>query len=87
MKKYQTLFLHYRDLIDSTNILKNAHAIISLTEWEEFRNVNWNKIAKEMIPTSCFFDSRSIVNPKKFRDASINLWRIGDGTKNKEIFI
>ncbi len=72
---------------ENLDIFKNAHAIIILTEWEEFRNMNWNKIAKEMVPPSWVFDSRSIVNPKKVRDASLNLWRIGDGSMDEEIFI
>ena len=40
-----------------------------------------------MIPPSWVFDSRSIVNPKKVRDASLNLWCIGDGSMDEEIFI
>ena len=72
---------------ENLDIFKNAHAIIILTEWEEFRNMNWNKIAKEMVLPSWVFDSRSIVNPKKVRDASLNLWRIGDGSMDEEIFI
>ena len=60
-------------------IFNNAYAIIILTEWEEFRKLNWAEIAKKTIPPAWVFDSRSIVNTEEVRDAGINLWRIGDG--------
>ena len=60
-------------------IFNNAYAIIILTEWEEFRKLNWAEIAKKTIPPAWVFDSRSIVNTEEVRDAGLNLWRIGDG--------
>ena len=65
--------------IYNLEIFNNAYAIIILTEWEEFRKLNWAEIAKKTIPPAWVFDSRSIVNTEEVRDAGINLWRIGDG--------
>ena len=50
-----------------------------LTEWEDFRKLDWKEIAKIMIPPAWVFDSRSVVNTLEVRDAGLNLWRLGDG--------
>ena len=51
-----------------------------LTEWEDFRKLDWKQIAKIMIPPAWIFDSRSIVNAENIRKAKLNLWRVGDGS-------
>ena len=68
------------DNLDNIDIFDNAHAVIILTEWDEFKNINWNSIALKMDPPAWVFDSRSIVKPKKVIDAGLNLWRLGDGS-------
>ncbi len=65
--------------ISNLEIFKNAYAVLILTEWEEFRKLNWKNIAKKMVPPAWVFDSRSIVNIDEVRDAGLCLWRLGDG--------
>ena len=43
------------------NIFDNAHAVIVLTEWDDYKNIEWDLIAKNMIKPSWIFDSRSIL--------------------------
>ncbi len=62
----------------------DAYAVLILTEWEEFKNINWMAVSKKMVPPAWVFDSRSIVNSHKVKEAGINLWRLGDGTQNQE---
>ena len=69
----------HSESIRNLEIFNNAYAIIILTEWEEFRKLNWREIAKKMIPPGWVFDSRSMVNPKEVRDSGLSLWRLGDG--------
>ncbi len=69
----------YSKSINNHEIFNNAYAIIILTEWEEFRKINWKLIAKKMIPPAWVFDSRSIVNTKEVKDAGLRLWRLGNG--------
>ena len=57
----------------------NSHAVVILTEWEEYSNIDWNKVAGEMVNTAWVFDARSIVEPFKVKNAGLKLWRIGDG--------
>ena len=64
-------------------IFNNAYAIVILTEWDEFRELKWKEIVKKMVPPAWVFDSRSIINTDEVREAGLNLWRIGDGLKNK----
>ena len=61
------------------NIFDDAHAILVLTEWEEYRNINWDSTSKKMVKPAWVFDARSIINVDLVRKAGINLWRIGDG--------
>ncbi len=59
---------------------KDADAILLLTEWEEYSQLNWVKIAKQMRKPAWVFDSRSIINHKKVIEAGLNFWRVGDGS-------
>ena len=60
--------------------LTGADASIVLTEWEEYENIDWHIAKKIMRSPSWIFDARSILIPKKVKDAGLNLWRIGDGS-------
>ena len=57
----------------------NADAVVVLTEWEEYRTINWLEISKQMRRPSWVFDVRSIIDPKEVINNGINFWRIGDG--------
>tara|TARA_Y100000589_G_scaffold72501_1_gene65299 strand:+ start:8631 stop:10049 length:1419 start_codon:yes stop_codon:yes gene_type:complete len=58
----------------------NADALVILTEWEEYKKLNWKDISIKMRKPSWIFDSRSIVDPKDILKNKLNLWRIGDGS-------
>ncbi len=62
------------------DIFDQAHAVLMLTEWEEYKNINWEDISKKMVNPSWVFDARSITERSKVEDAHLNLWRVGDGT-------
>jgi len=67
------------------DIFDDAHAILVLTEWEEYKHIEWQKASKKMVKPSWVFDSRSIVNDKQIKKAGLNLWRLGDGSQRKSI--
>ena len=69
--------------INNLEIFNNAYAIVILTEWDEFRELNWKEIVKKMVPPAWVFDSRSVVNTEKVREAGLSLWRLGDGLGDK----
>ncbi len=60
-------------------IFPDADAILILTEWEEYANIDWEKISKKMRRPAWIFDARSILNPNRLENTNLNLWRIGDG--------
>ena len=56
---------------------KDASAIIVLTEWEEYKNIDWLKVIEKMIKPTWVFDTRSILNKQKIKDLGLNYWGIG----------
>ena len=67
---------------NSIEYYKNADAIVVLTEWDEYKTINWELISKNMRKPSWIFDTRSILDKKMITNHDINLWSIGDGTTN-----
>ncbi|HEY5571349.1 MAG TPA: UDP binding domain-containing protein, partial [Bacteroidales bacterium] len=57
--------------------LKDAHAIAVLTEWDEFRAYDWNKIYKDMYKPAFVFDGRNILDAKQLREIGFEVKRIG----------
>ena len=58
----------------------DADAIIILTEWADYEELDWPYIKKVMRSPSWIFDARGIVDKAVVKDSGINLWKIGDGT-------
>ncbi len=67
---------------DIYEALTNADAVIILTEWQEFKNLNWLKISQIMRRPAWIFDTRYLLNPKDINSIDINYWRIGYGNTN-----
>jgi len=50
---------------DPYKAVKNAHAIAILTEWDEFKEYNWNKIYDSMLKPAFVFDGRNLLDRDK----------------------
>ncbi len=59
--------------------INNSDAVVILTEWEEFRNLDWIKFSKIMRKPSWLFDTRAITNHQEASTNGVNVWRIGLG--------
>ena len=70
----------YYETIEKT--AQNADAIIVLTEWDEYIQLDWNALSKLMRQPAWVFDVRSIIEPSEVIKAGLQLWRIGEGTIN-----
>ncbi len=57
--------------------VEHADAIIILTEWEEFKKINWDKLVPSMRKPSWLFDTRGIINLQKLKSLGINVWAVG----------
>ena len=60
----------------------NADAVVLLTEWDEYKHLDWERISKKMRAPSWVFDARSITNKKEIKKAGMNFWAIGNGSIN-----
>ena len=58
----------------------NADAVIILTEWEEYKKLNWVKLSKLMRKPAWLFDSRSLIDNKTLKKLKLKIWRVGDGS-------
>ena len=59
--------------------VQGADALIFLTEWEEFSNLNYEKISDAMNIPKWIFDTRNIVDYEKIKDYGFKLWKLGEG--------
>ncbi len=66
----------------SLDNFKNSDAVIILTEWEDYFEMDWDKISGLMRDPAWIFDARSVISKENLRNTKLNLWRIGDGTQN-----
>ena len=55
-----------------------ADAVLLLTEWQLYRELNWKALANQMRKPSWVFDSRAVADPAQVKAAGLSLWRIGD---------
>ena len=58
---------------------KNADAIVILTEWDEYLEINWEHTYKIMKRPSWLFDTRGIINNKDLKNTQFNFWKVGKG--------
>ena len=58
-----------------------ADALLVLTEWEEYAEINWESISLIMRSPAWIFDARSILKANKVKSSGLKLWRIGDGSE------
>ena len=56
---------------------KGADAILVLTEWEEFTNLNWKSIYESMRKPTWIFDARNFLNKEKLRSLGFRIWTLG----------
>lgn len=61
---------------DSYNAVKGADAIVIVTEWNQFRNLDLQKI-KTLVKEDFFFDLRNIYEPNKLRRFGFNYYSVG----------
>ena len=52
-------------------------AVIVLTEWDEFKTIDWASIAPKMSPQAWVFDARNCLNHTTVKTAGLNLWVVG----------
>ncbi len=56
---------------------ENAHAIAILTEWDEFKNYDWEKIYNSMLKPAFVFDGRNLLDGEKLKQIGFQYLTIG----------
>ena len=56
-----------------------ADAVLVLTEWQQYSDLNWMTLAARMRKPAWVFDARAVTDPEQVRAAGLTLWRVGDG--------
>lgn len=66
----------HKDKYEST---LDADALVILTEADEFKVLNWDKISRNMRSPAWIFDTKGLCNTAKIQKFGLNLWTIGVG--------
>ncbi len=56
---------------------KDAHAVAVLTEWDEFKGLDWKKIYDDMLKPAFLFDGRRLLERKTKEDIGFEFYAIG----------
>lgn len=62
---------------DPYEACKNAHAIAVLTEWDEFKEYDWQRIYDTMLKPAFVFDGRNLLDAKKMNEIGFVFQAIG----------
>lgn len=62
---------------DPYEACKDAHAVAVLTEWDEFKTYNWQKIYDEMKKPAFVFDGRGILDKSSLETIGFQVYAIG----------
>jgi UDPglucose 6-dehydrogenase len=69
--------LHFAS--DAAKALDQAHAMVVLTEWDEFRDLDFASIYQRMVKPAFAFDGRNVLPAAKMRELGFQLYCIGQG--------
>lgn len=61
----------------SCEAIENAHAVAILTEWNEFKIIDWETKFTKMKKPAFVFDGRNILEKKKMNDIGYQLFQLG----------
>ncbi len=84
-KEYQNNNIGNWRFSKNLDIFDNAHAVLVLTEWDEYKNIRWDHVSKKMVKPAWVFDARSIVNADLVKKSGLHMWTLGDGSSKDEI--
>ena len=57
--------------------MDSAHAVAVLTEWDEFKEYDWEQVYENMYKPAFLFDGRDILDKNKVQNIGFELYTIG----------
>ncbi|ETZ24573.1 UDP-glucose 6-dehydrogenase [Pedobacter sp. V48] len=70
---------------DPYEVCKGAHAIAVLTEWDEFKDYDWERIYDGMLKPAKIFDGRNLLDADKLRAIGFIVQSIGTKSLKKQL--
>ena len=64
---------------DAYAAAEGAHAIAILTEWDEFKELDWKRIYSAMLKPACVFDGRNLLDHDALREIGFEVYATGKG--------
>jgi UDPglucose 6-dehydrogenase len=64
---------------DPLEAARGADAVLILTEWSAYRQLDWPAIAAVMRRPAWLFDARAVADAEAARAAGLQVWRVGEG--------
>ncbi len=64
---------------DPLAAVAGADAVLVLTEWQQFAQLDWQQLAAVMRQPAWLFDGRAICDAGAARAAGLKVWRVGEG--------
>ena len=77
--------LSNKNVFFEKNISKAANkadAIIILTDWDDYKNIDWDQIYQKMRKPAWIFDTRHVISPKIIKESKLNVWQLGNGSND-----
>ncbi|HQW68557.1 MAG TPA: UDP-glucose 6-dehydrogenase [Flavobacterium sp.] len=68
---------HIKSYENPYDACKNAHAVAILTEWDEFKEYDWQKIYDSMLKPAFIFDGRNLLDTEKMKSIGFVYQSIG----------
>ncbi|KAL1504526.1 hypothetical protein AB1Y20_010928 [Prymnesium parvum] len=62
-----------------------AHALVVLTDWDEFARLDFSRIYEEMQKPAFIFDGRNLLNHERLRRLGFNVFAIGKASPNNVV--
>ena len=62
---------------DIYSAVQGAHSIAIMTEWDEFKSIDYERCYKSMSKPACIFDGRNILDHAKLKQIGFDVYAIG----------
>ena len=62
---------------DPYRAAEGAHAIAIITEWDLYRDLDYNRILESMVQPAFIFDGRNILDHERLFEMGFNVFGIG----------
>ena len=69
----------WKQVVAPVQACEGADAVLILTEWDQFKNLDWQEIASVMRRPAWLFDTRATADTQAAQSAGLQVWTVGEG--------